>query len=303
MKSDGRSGSVLKGVRALALWGALAGLAANAQTAPDGAVEQGRYLFDAAGCAACHTAGEEDPFLAGGRPLKTPFGTFYSPNITPDPEYGIGGWTLDQFRRALREGVGPDGIRYFPIFPYTSYTRMSDRDVTDLWAYLRTVEPVARPNRAHELPWYLVRPVAARAWQLLFFRPARFAARADRSPRWNRGAYLVEALAHCAECHTPRTPWGTLDRDRLMAGNPSGPDGERVPNITPDRESGIGKWDRDEILWYLETGGLPGGDYAGSLMAEVIDNGLRLLTAGDRQAIADYLLELRPIRHVIPGGK
>lgn len=266
--------------------------AASLSTAlADDSAERGRYLLAAAGCAACHTEPDSEQHLAGGRALETPFGTFYSPNITPHSEQGLGGWSEETFMAALREGVGPSG-HYFPVFPYTSYTRMTTDDARDLWAYLQTVTPVSKPNRPHDLPWYLIRPIAARVWKWLFFEPGDFAPDPGRSETWNRGAYLVRALGHCGECHTPRTPWGTVRESLELSGNPQGPEGDPVPNLTPDRNNGLARWSEADIVWYLETGGTPGGDYAGGLMAEVIDNGTSRLTAEDRRAIAVYLRAL-----------
>lgn len=260
------------------------------------AAERGRYLLAAAGCVTCHTKPEGGEFLAGGRDFATPFGTFYSPNITPHPTQGIGRWTKREFIAALREGIGPDG-HYFPAFPFTSYTRMTDEDVTELWGYLRSVEPSDRPNTPHRTGWYLNRFAAARIWNWLFFTPGRFQSDPSRSPEWNRGAYLVKALGHCGECHTPRTPWGSLQTEQELAGNPDGPEGDPVPNLTPDRETGLGRWSAADIIWYLETGGRPGGDFAGGLMAEVIDNSTSRLRAEDREAIARYLQSLPAVHN------
>lgn len=256
--------------------------------------ERGRYILAAAGCVACHTDPEGGEFLAGGRAFSTPFGTFFSPNITPNRDQGIGLWTEEAFLEALREGSGPDK-HYFPVFPFTSYTQMREADVRDLWAYLKTVPAIAKPNRSHELPWYLVRPIAARVWKWFFFNADTFQPDPNQSQEWNRGAYLVRALGHCGECHTPRTPWGSLKEDQALSGNPEGPEGDPVPNLTPDRETGLGRWSVADIAWYLETGGTPDGDYAGSVMAEVIDEGTSRLTSEDRRSIATYLKTLPAI--------
>lgn len=261
-------------------------------------VSRGQYVFRAAGCAGCHTdADHKGPWLAGGRALATPFGTFYSPNITPHPRDGIGRWSLDDFRRAMQEGVGPNGRQYYPAFPYTSYTRMRDTDVTALWSYLRTVPPIARQNREHELPWYLSFRPLLWLWKWLFFEPGDFIERSDRSAAWNRGAYLAEAMAHCSECHTARNLLGAPIRTLRYAGVRAGPEGETAPNITPHAETGIGRWRADDIAYYLETGATPEGDYAGGLMAEVIDEGLQYLRQADLAAIATYLQSLPPIEN------
>ena len=263
-------------------------------------VARGEYLFRAAGCASCHTdVDNEGPYLAGGRAIKTPFGIFYTPNITPHPAYGIGQWNDDEFVRALTEGVAPDGRYYYPVFPYTAYTRLHKDDVLAIKAYLFTQPAVARPNRSHELSWYLQNRYVNWIWNQMYFSPGEFRSRPDRTAAWNRGAYLVLAAAHCAECHTPRNRLGALNTQMLYAGTRNGPEGEVIPNITPDKKTGIGRWSKDDLSYYLETGGKPDGDYAGSLMAEVIDNGLRFLSKQDLQAIAHYILSLPPVEHAV----
>ena len=257
---------------------------------------RGAYVFHAAGCQACHTDSKnKGPRLAGGRALSTPFGTFYTPNITPDAETGIGGWSVEDLARALHEGRGPDGRHYYPAFPYTSYTGMTDRDVADLWAYLMAQPPISRPNRAHEL----LLPFRFRAtlgiWKALFFKPGRFAGDPARDETWNRGAYLVEALGHCGACHTPRNMLGGLDKSSRLAGTASGPEGKKVPNITPHPEDGIGKWRESDITFFLKTGFLPDGDVAGGAMTEVIDEATSHLSDTDRAAIAVYLRSLPPL--------
>lgn len=258
---------------------------------PAGAdVERGEYLLHAAGCTSCHTADEDDAVpLAGGHALETPFGTFYSPNITPDAETGIGGWSDDDFVDALWHGIAPDGSSYYPAFPYTSYTGMSRDDALAIKAYLFSLEPVRRENRDHELEWYLFTRLAASVWKLVNFSPARFEPSAERTDEWNRGAYLVRHLGHCGECHTPRDSLGSVRADLELAGNPSGPNGKKVPDITPNRETGIGKWSESEIEFLLQIGMLPDGDFVGGAMSPVIDDNTGQLTAEDRQAIATYL--------------
>jgi mono/diheme cytochrome c family protein len=272
----------------------------QAATDEAGLVERGAYVLRAAGCVTCHTADEEGaPFLAGGRAIESPFGTFHGPNITPDPETGIGGWTEADLARALGEGRGPDGRHYYPVFPYPSYTRMKAGDVAALWAYLQTVEPVYRENRTHELVWYARFRPGLRLWKWLHFDPGEFTPRAGVADELNRGGYLV-ALAHCAECHTPRTPTGGLDPVRLYAGTRM-PDGDAAPNITPDRETGIGRWSPRHLARYLDMGMTRDGDFAGGAMASVIDQGTAHLTDEDRQAIVTYIRSLPPIRHEVPG--
>lgn len=258
-------------------------------------IERGRYLVHAGGCLTCHTADRPDAIpLAGGRALPTPFGTFYGPNITPDPVTGIGGWTDADLGRALREGVAPDGSNYYPVFPYPAYTGIEDADVAALGAYLRSLKPVRQQATAHDLPWYLSSRLVMMGWNLFNFSPGRFTPDRSRDEAWNRGAYLVRHLGHCGECHTPRNLLGGLDRSRELAGNPAGPDGEKIPDITQDQTTGIGQWSTDDIAFLLETGLLPDGDFAGSSMSPVIEDNTARLTPEDRQAIATYLKVLSP---------
>lgn len=273
---------------------------AAAQEADDDRVARGEYVLHAAGCISCHTEDDDDaPFLAGGRPIASPFGTFYGPNITPDEETGIGDWTEGDLKRALKEGRGPDGKHYYPAFPYTSYTRMRDADIEALWAYLQTVEPVRKEDRDHDLDWFARFRPALRLWKMLHFQPGEFEPRESESDDWNRGAYLAKAMAHCAECHTPRTLTGGLDSDLLYAGNRL-PDGDAAPNITQDEETGIGSWRGRHLIRYLDMGMDPDGDFAGSHMAEVIRDGTSHLTDEDRRALAIYIFSIEPIHHEVP---
>lgn len=273
----------------------LAALAVPAQEAP---AEGGEYILRAGGCAACHTDSENDgPFLGGGEPLETPFGTFHAPNITPHPEHGIGGWSEEDLARSLTRGVGPGGRHYYPVFPYTSYAGMREEDIAALHAYLMSVPPAARPNRTHELPWYLRWRGVMRLWKWWFFEPRAFRPDRERSAQWNRGAYLVNVLGHCGECHTPRNAVGARRARMHLAGNPQGAEERAAPNITPDEETGIGGWTAGELVDYFEFGIKPDGDVVGGPMAEVIDEGLSHLRRGDLEAIARYLLALPPIRH------
>jgi len=260
---------------------------------PSPAVKRGAYIFNAAGCAGCHTRVKpKGKMLAGGRRLKTPFGAFYSPNITPDRTHGIGTWSFGDFVRAMRAGRAPDGAFYFPAFPYPAYTGMSDTDLADLWAYLRTVPAAATPSRDHDLVFPFNQRFLLRFWRWMFFEPGPYQPAPDRDAGWNRGAYLVRAVGHCGECHTPRNILGGLDRTRELAGNRRGPDGKRVPNITPHPKKGIGNWSRAEILELLADGFLPDGDIVGGSMAEVVENATSRMTASDRRAIVDYLQSL-----------
>ena len=267
---------------------------AGAGEAPVSAlVRHGEYVFLAAGCGGCHTDVENDgAFLAGGRVFKTPFGIFYSPNITSHPTHGIGSWTLAEFTRAIRTGTGPGGRHYYPVFPYPSYTGMLRDDVAALHAYLLQTPPVAQPSRAHQLPWYMGFRIVNWAWKLLFLKPGPYQAVPGRSQSWNRGAYLVTALTHCGECHTPRNPFGALDSDMQLAGTVDGPEDTVIPNITLDADTGIGDWTRSELVDYLGLGEVEDGPYADGMMAEVIEDGLQYLGADDIDAIAEYVWSL-----------
>jgi mono/diheme cytochrome c family protein len=257
-----------------------------------GDAKRGQYLVKAGGCIACHTQDKENavPF-AGGRALKTPFGTFYGPNITPDPVAGIGRWTEGDFIRALRHGERPDGANYFPAFPYPSFTRISDNDMRDLWAYLRTLPPSSRANQAHELHFPFGWRLLVTVWKWLFFTPGPFQSDPKLSPTLNRGAYLVQALGHCGECHTPRNFLGAPKRDRFLAGG-KGPDGKDVPNLTPAK---LKELSDAELKDFLDSGITPDGDVPAASMGEVIRNTTGQLSAQDLAALMAYLRSLAPI--------
>jgi mono/diheme cytochrome c family protein len=260
-------------------------------------IKRGEYNLRAAGCISCHTRKEDgSPLLAGGRAIESPFGIFYGPNITPDKETGIGNWSVDDLVRTLTEGRGPDGRHYYPALPYTSYTRMKREDIEAIWAYLQTVEPVRQENKPHELVWFARFRPALRFWNVLHLRPGEFVPRESESDEWNRGAYLVNAMAHCAECHSPRTRTGGLDPSRLFAGQRL-PDGGSIPNITPDRDTGIGRWSGRHIVRYLQMGMDPDGDFAGGSMADVVEHGTSHLSGEDLRAMAVYLMSLDPVSH------
>lgn len=197
--------------------------------------------------------------------------------------------------RAMRYGERPDGTHLYPVFPYTSFTKISDADLRDMWAYLRTVPPVAQPNRPHEIRFpFSFRPLLI-VWKWLNFTPGPFQPDPAKPAELERGAYLVEALAHCGECHTPRNMMGGLDRSRAFAGTSDGPEGERVPNITPHPETGIGKWSAGDLTDVLKLGMTVDGDFVGGSMGEVIRNTTSKLTDDDLRAVVAYLKSLPPI--------
>ncbi len=256
-------------------------------------VERGEYLLYAGGCISCHTEDSDEAVpLAGGRAMETPFGTFYSPNITPDAATGIGNWSDDEFVSAFWEGVSPEGEHYFPAFPFTSYTGVSREDLLAIKAYLFSLEPVRYESKEHDLAWYMSTRLAAGAWKELNFDSARFAPDTTQDEQWNRGAYLVRHLGHCGECHTPRSSLGVVQRDLEMAGSRLGD--ERIANITQHRVDGIGRWSTSDIEYFLDIGMLPDGDFAGSSMGDVIEDNTSKLTRADRLAIAAYLKSVPP---------
>ena len=260
--------------------------------AQQGDAQRGQYLSKAAGCVGCHTEARDDaqPF-AGGRALKTPFGTFYGPNITPHPQAGIGRWTEQDFTRALREGRRPDGAHYFPAFPYPSFTRINDQDLRDLWAYLRSLPPSSRASEPHDLKFPFGWRWLVWVWKLFFFSPGPFAADPAASAVVKRGSYLVNALGHCGECHTPRNFLGGMKRNRQFAGAKLG-EGTSSSNLTPTR---LKKKSDAEVKDFLQTGMTPDGDVAAESMAEVVRNTTSQLTPADLDAVVAYLRSLPPL--------
>jgi mono/diheme cytochrome c family protein len=257
-----------------------------------GDAKRGEYLAKAGGCIGCHTEEKKDavPF-AGGRALKSPFGTFYGPNITPHPEAGVGRWTEADFVRAMRQGERPDGKNYFPAFPYTSFTKIVDRDLRDLWAYLRTLAPSPRANQQHEMRFPFGWRFLVTFWKWFFFAPGPFTNLPGLSDIANRGAYLVQALGHCGECHTPRNFLGGPKTSRFLAGG-KGPDGKDVANLTPTL---LKKWSDKELEDILTTGIDPEGDVVAETMGEVVRNTTSQLAPADLNALIAYLRTLPPI--------
>ncbi len=281
-------------IKSVVFVGAATLLAALSVYGQDDLVERGQYLTYAGGCISCHTEDTDDAVpLAGARAMETPFGTFYSPNITPDEETGIGGWSDDDFVNAFWEGLSPDGEHYFPSFPYTAYTGASREDLLAIKAYLMSLEPVSNESPEHDLAWYMDTRLVADGWKALNFEPARFEADTEKDEQWNRGAYLVRHLGHCGECHTPRSTTGVLVADEEFAGSEFG--GENIPNISSHRIDGIGRWSLSDIEYFLDIGMLPDGDFTGSSMVAVIEDNTSKLTREDRLAIAAYLKSVTPV--------
>jgi mono/diheme cytochrome c family protein len=252
----------------------------------------GATIFNAGGCSACHaTPGQPDRVrLGGGVAIPSPFGTFYAPNISPDPVDGIGRWSEADFVTAVMKGVSPSGAHYFPAFPYPSYTHATVQDVRDLFAYLKTLPEVSGKVRDHDVPFPFNIRRNVGIWKLLFMDTGLFAPDQSRPTEWNRGAYLVNTFGHCTECHSPRNLLGGIVSSQRFAGGPTA-EGGWVPNIT---QKGIGDWSQKDISYFLETGLTPDGDVAGSLMARVIKNTSQL-PPQDRDAIADYIKSLPPV--------
>ncbi len=270
-------------------------------------VANGEYIFTAGGCAECHAAPlakckdtkvKDKTRLAGGRCLKTPFGVFNVPNISPDKETGIGNWSTLDFVNAMKRGIGPGGEHLYPAFPYTSYQRMTYEDLIDLKAYLDTLPAVKQKTPPHELafPYNIRRGLGL--WQLLYVDGKTFTPDTKASDELNRGAYLVEGPGHCGECHSPRNSLGGIIQSRAFAGarNPEGKG--KIPNITPSHD-GLGEWSADDITYLLETGNTPDFDVIGGVMAPVQEN-MAKLKPEDRAAIAAYLKALPPLPDAVP---
>jgi mono/diheme cytochrome c family protein len=266
----------------------------SVSTPSDATTGDGARLFAAAGCGNCHTDhAHKGALLAGGRALQTQFGTFYTPNISSDPEFGIGRWSDGDFIRALRRGVSPRGTDYYPSFPYPAFTELTDADILAIKRYIFSLPPQRTADRGHALRFpYSIR-TGIKLWKILYLREGPIGANADETKEWNRGAYLVRAVVHCGECHTPRDFLGGLESNRRFAGANMAIDGAKAPDITPD-PGAIGRWSVDDLASYLEDGMKPSGDIAGGAMAEVI-RGTSALSPQDRHAIAVYIKSQAPI--------
>lgn len=265
-------------------------------TIDDALVERGRYLALAGNCGACHTAEGGAP-MAGGVPFETAFGRIYSTNITPDFGDGIGGWSAEDFVRSMRYGLRPDGVHLYPVFPYTSFSRIADDDLLALFAYFKSIPAVSQPNRPNEMRFPFSRRELLSAWKALYFEPGPWQADPERSATWNRGAYLVEALAHCGECHSPRNALGGVKRAEALTGGrylDKVPGGEWRPWFAPNltaAASGLGPWPEEAVAAYLQTGRNRFVDTHGP-MNEVILNSTRHLRPDDVAAMAAYLKAL-----------
>ncbi|WP_299191234.1 cytochrome c [uncultured Litoreibacter sp.] len=261
--------------------GELTGLTADAAA--------GQQVFTAAGCASCHAAPKTEAgdklVLTGGQTFPSPFGTFTAPNISQDPDHGIGGWSASDLASAVIKGTSPDGQHYFPAFPYASYAKMTPQDAVNLHAYMQTLPADATPSQPHDIgfPFNIRRTLGG--WKMLFVSESWVLDTDD--PQLQRGRYLVEALGHCAECHTPRNALGGLQKDNWMQGAPDPSGKGRIPGVTP----AILGWSQADIAEYLNSGFTPEFDTAGGHMVEVVENTAQL-TQEDREAIAAYLMAL-----------
>jgi mono/diheme cytochrome c family protein len=279
---------------AVALWAAPAGAQASA-----GPAVRGKYVLAAAGGCGCHTE-KGGPLNAGGRKYEGPFGTVYSTNITPDRQHGIGAWTDEQVITAIRLGRRPNGERLVPVHPYPTFNGMAEEDLRALVAFLRSVPAAPRANTPRRITVPLFETVFLPGW-LAAFAPRETPPPTAPTTGLARGEYLVRAVGHCGECHTPRGVTQATDGARFLAGNPKGPENAVVPNITPDRDTGL-TWTVEQIAEYLGTGTKPDGDVASGLMDEVIQGtagGYKDLTSEDRLWIARYLKTVPPVRHKV----
>jgi mono/diheme cytochrome c family protein len=270
---------------------ALANLSFAPLAAAAGDPKRGEYIARLGGCLGCHTENKKGavPF-AGGRALKTPFGIFYGPNITPHPQAGIGRWTEDDFIGAMRHGRRPDGANYFPAFPYPSFTKINDNDLRDLWVYLRTLPPSRQVSQPHILRFPFGWRFLVSFWNWLYFTPGPFMNIPAAPEVINRGAYLVQALGHCGECHTPRNFLGGPIGSRTLAGDKSAAV-RRVPNLTRSR---LERWSDTELKEFFLNGVTPDDETVSEAMNEVIRNSTSQLTPGDLAALIAYLRSLPP---------
>jgi mono/diheme cytochrome c family protein len=268
-------------------------LSASAVEGLTGDVARGEAVFWATGCASCHAAekaeGDAQLVLAGGQRFPSDFGTFIAPNISSDPDHGIGGWSVLDLANAITRGVSPEGEHYYPALPYASYAKMQMQDVVDLHAYMQTLPADPTPSQPHEIGFPFSQRAAVGVWKLMFLTDD-WALAGNLTPTADRGRYISEAMAHCGECHTPRNALGGMDTTRWLAGAPN-PSGEgRVPNITPAKLT----WDAADIVQYLTTGFTPDYDSVGGHMAHVVENMARL-PESDRKAVAEYLKAVPPV--------
>ncbi|MFT3719558.1 cytochrome c [Pseudorhodoferax sp.] len=283
---------LLAGAAALVWWLNVRGEPDLAAAAPDAPatpaqVARGAYLARAGNCAACHTS-RGGAAYAGGTPIPTPFGTVYGSNLTPDAEHGLGRWTATEFWRAMHHGRSRDGRLLVPAFPYTSFTEVTRADADALFAYLRSLPPVPQPNRPHELRWPYNQQAALAVWRALYFRPGEYQSDPAQDAEWNRGAYLVRGLGHCAACHTTRNAWGASSERLPLSGGLIPMQNWYAPALTSVREASVADWPLDDVVALLQTGVSPRGWVTGP-MAEVVLRSTQHLTREDLAAMGRYL--------------
>jgi mono/diheme cytochrome c family protein len=284
---------VLAGITGLAIFWWLtipAVVASNALPPRTPNLANGLTTFNAGGCSSCHAVPNQPDRLklGGGLPIPSPFGTFNVPNISPDPNDGIGRWSEADFVTAVLKGTSPAGVHYFPAFPYASYAHAKLEDVRDLFGYLKTLAPVSGKARDHDVPFPFNVRRNVGVWKFLFMDGKPFVPDTARSAQWNRGAYLVNSLGHCAECHSPRNFLGGIIDAQRFAGGPNLEGEGWVPNIT---QKGLDEWSVKDIAYFLETGQMPDGDSVSGSMGRVIKNTSQL-SPEDRAAMAEYLKSL-----------
>lgn len=255
-----------------------------------GDLKRGAYLARLSGCITCHTSPGAEP-LSGGAALVSNFGSFYAPNITPDPEAGIGGWTFRQFERAVRQGISPEGEPYYPAFPYEFYATLTDQDMADLWAAIGATPASARPAADHQVGFPFNVRNGIRVWRTFFERPTEYEPDETKSTEWNRGKYLVWGPAHCAACHTPRNLVGGLPVGQVLNGDPAMQGGGSSPAITARALTAQG-YTKEGLVEALRTGVTPSGDVFGGSMAEVVHGSTKYLLGQHLQDMATYLLDI-----------
>jgi mono/diheme cytochrome c family protein len=270
---------------------------ARSQETSGNLVEKGQYIFSVSGGCACHTPPKGTPH-AGGREFPVPMAKVYSTNLTADKDTGLGNWSDRQIHDSMVKGIRPNGERLLPVMPFESYSGMAEEDLRALIAYLRTLKPVRKENLRPPAHVRIFRPLVTPLWLKMFGRFYDSPATAPKSGV-ERGRYLVEHVSVCGDCHTPRNFFMAPDRSFYLAGNKKGPFGEAIPNITPDKETGIGDWKREDIAEILLTGTKPDLDNAQGLMAEVVEAGYKNMKKEDALAIADYLKSIKPVKNKI----
>jgi mono/diheme cytochrome c family protein len=274
-------------------------------------LKRGQYIFNTVGCMNCHSPDRSKP-LTGGVKIQTPFGTFYTPNISSDKKNGIGSWTDEQFLKAVKRGISPQGQFYYPSFTFTAYSKLSDEDVLSMRAYMNTLPAFSNKSKPHEIKFPLKYRKLLLAWRALNFREhlltdsqedvfkyqGTFRPQKDKSKEWNNGAYLVEAALHCTECHTPRNKLGGLKVKKWMSGGFIEDEENAAANITSDSETGLGNWSREDWKTFLVDGTKPDGIDVGGEMFKVIKYGTRGLTPSDLDDVVTYLKSLKAVKYI-----